>query len=280
MSLLTEPAGGSPAPSDPPASAPWIGDDGNFAEDWQARLPEDLRGEKSLAVYKNLAGLAKSHVELRKMAGKPIQAPGDDATPDQIASWRKLLGAPDKPEAYGALRPESVPAEVWGEMGKVEDALRGVFHKHHAPPGLVRELSAVYGEMLSGQVAEAQANSAAELEASRAALQKDWGADMPRKLSVVATFAKQIGLEPTHPMFADAAVVKALYQATVLKGEAKLLQNGTPGGAGDIQAQIDDIVNLASGSRLSADYHGKNGSERQAQAQKMLRDLRSSLPTK
>ncbi len=59
-------------------------------------LPEDLRKEKTLNTHKDLASLAKSHLELQKKFGKRF----DDLTEDELKSLDVRLGAPEKSEDY------------------------------------------------------------------------------------------------------------------------------------------------------------------------------------
>src|SRR6185503_523723 len=122
--------------------------DGAFNDGWLERLPETLRGNASLKVLGSLPDLARSYVETKAMIGRRLEAPGEKATPEQIAAWRKTVGAPDKPEGYagsaGSVRPDSIPQEMWDAAG--EKKFLALAHRHHLPAAAVRDIIGFYGE--------------------------------------------------------------------------------------------------------------------------------------
>lgn len=75
---------------------------GGAQDDWRASLPEDLRDSPALKDYKDVGGLAKSHVELqRKLGERPGMADLDPPTdPDARSKVYARLGRPESPDGY------------------------------------------------------------------------------------------------------------------------------------------------------------------------------------
>src|SRR5688572_27643441 len=82
------------------ASFRWADENGTFSERWMDRLPEEIRGHASLKSIGSVQDLAKSYIHTKGMVGAKLEMPGEQATPEQIANWRRIVGAPERPEGY------------------------------------------------------------------------------------------------------------------------------------------------------------------------------------
>lgn len=275
--LLT-PAAVTPAAGDPttPPPVPQV----TPADDWKAGLPEIFRSTPALKPFgefktqdEMLAALATSYASTKAMVGKKLEAPGDNATPDQVAAWRKVTGAPEKPEDYGSLRPEAIPEDLWDKEG--EGKFAALAHKHHLPPAAVKEIAALHGEMLQAGLQGAEADQTAMLASEGAKLKAAWGTQFDANLSAAQRFAETIGLEPTNPIFTSSDVVQALARAASLISEDKLVTGQAKGLAGTAE-RINDIMDPKSTSMLSRQYRGEFGSEQQMQAQSTLLKLQQA----
>jgi hypothetical protein len=91
---------------------PLLGEDLVFQPGWQDKLSEEYR--PTAANYRDLPSLVKSLVETKRMAsGKLdgyIKVPGEGATPEEVAAYRKAQGVPDAPDGYELKKPD-------GELG-------------------------------------------------------------------------------------------------------------------------------------------------------------------
>ena len=258
------------------AAAPWIGEDGTFGANWQEKLPEDLRGNPSLKVLGNFTDLAKSYVATKAMIGKKLEAPGEGSTPEQIASWRKTVGAPDKPEGYlgeaKTMRPDTVPENLWNP--EAEKAFLALAHKHHLPPAAVKEIIAFQAQSMEAQLRQSGEAETATLAQEGAKLKQEWGKDYDKNLSMASRVAQTVGLDPaTHPAFTSAEVVQAFAKMGKLLSEDKLITGGVEGINGSIAARAQDITDPKSTSVIAREYRGEFGPDRQAQAQKQFHEL-------
>ena len=144
-------AGGAAAAVAPAAPDFLVGSDGKFVKDWQSKLPDDLKADPSLTMIGDLPTLAKNYLATKALVGTKLQMPGEGATPEQLAAWRKTVGAPETPDAYGDLRPEVIPAEMWDAAS--EGKLKAIAHKHHLPAAAVKDLVALHAEGIQSRPA-------------------------------------------------------------------------------------------------------------------------------
>jgi hypothetical protein len=257
----------------------WTKSDGGFNEGWTDRLPEQLRGHASLKVINSLPDLAKSYVETKTMIGKKLEAPGKEATPEQIAAWRKVVGAPEKAEGYLAntrsYRPDSIPETMWDSES--EKRFLAVAHKHHLPPGAVKDIIDFYGDSFSNGMKVNQQRHTAHLQEETASLRRTWGREYEANLNAAARVAQIVGLDPkTHPIFTSAEVVQAFARMGKLMSEDRLVTGASQGLAGSASDRIRDLTDPKSNSVLAREYRGEFGAQRQAAAQAQYHQLLQS----
>ena len=282
-SLLESPAAGAPAESQPidggAQGAPSTPPAGGTGEDWKSELPEAFRTTPSLQPFQGFASraemleaLGRSYVETKAMVGKRLEAPGPDATPDQIAAWRKVVGAPDSPDGYGeTLRPETFPEDQWDAESEKE--FRTIAHRHHLSPAAVKDIIGYYEKSVLAGVDQAKAGEAEFLAAETASLKKAWGGEYHRNLGLAQRFAATLGLKPDNPVFTSAEVVQAMARGASLLSESKLITGQAAGLPASNQERAQAIMDSKNQDLLAREYRGEFGRERQLQAQQVLHQL-------
>lgn len=275
----TAPVAPPPAPAGQPAPAvsPWFKDDGSFADDWTGKLTGKHKDSPALKAIRSPHDLADAYVETKGMVGRKLEAPGADATPEQVAAWRKTVGAPEKPEGYfgdgkKSFRPDGLADDAWS--AETETQFLAIAHKHHLPAAAVKEMMEFYGGTVAAGLKQNMAASEAMLQAEGAKLKQEWGAAFNQNLADAARMAKLAGLDPaTDPIFTSATAVQAFARLAKQFGEASLVAGGPASATGGIQARIDDVTNPASQSVMAREYRGEFGPERQRNAQAQLHSL-------
>jgi hypothetical protein len=258
-------------------STTWFKDDtGTFAEGWQERLPGELKTHASLKVMPSIEALAKSYVETKAMVGKRLERPGDNATAEQMAAWRKVAGAPEKPEGYlgnaKSVRPEVIPENLWDPAG--EKRFLEIAHRHALPPAAVKDILAYYGESVAQSLTASQRQETLVLHREGAKLRQAWGQDFDRNLASAAHVAVTVGLDPkTDPIFTNAHVVQAFARMGRLLSEDKLVSGGAASIAMSLADRAQEITDPQSQSQLAREYRGEFGPERQQAAQEHLHSL-------
>jgi hypothetical protein len=276
QTLLGGASGGDGGGGAPPPPASWVKDDGSFSEGWLDRLPDNLKGHAALQVLPSLTDLAKSYVETKSMVGKKLEAPGENATPEQLAAWRKVLGAPDAPEGYlgdaKSLRPESVPEALW-DAGNEKEFL-ALAHKHNLPPAAVKDILGFYGQSMTKGMEQNSAAEAAHLTAETAKLKQAWGNEFDNNLGLASRAAKVAGLDPaTNPIFGSSEVVEAFAKLGRMFNETSLVTGEQSSASGSITSRITEIQDPKSTAMVAREYRGEFGPDRQVQAQAALQSL-------
>ena len=253
----------------------WAGEDGKFSDGWLDRLG-DLSGNESLRPIGSIPDLARSYVETKKLIGSKLEMPGEGAKEEDVARWRKTVGAPETPEGYlgdaKTLRPESIPEDMWDSDS--EKAFLALAHKHHLPPAAVKEILGYYGENFAKGMQSHAEQEKQVLAGEMATLKKAWGGEFEPNLNLAARVAKTVGLDPqTHPIFTSAEVVQAFAKLGRMFDETSLVQGDAPSGSGGIDSRIKEIQDPQSTAVIAREYRGEHGPERQQQAAEALRQL-------
>lgn len=203
---VTPPAGGNIAAPQPIKFA--IDDKGVFGEKWHESelLPEGLRGNKSLAMHKDITTLAKSYVEAQTLRGKPIESlielPAEDATPEQRQAFLERIGVPKTADEY--LQAVKLP-EVLGKDYKPDPAFLDAARQAGVTPQGMQFVMDSYGALvnnLQAQTAKAQEQALVETEA---ALRKDpaFGRDFTHSMKLaqagLTDFETANGLQHDSP---------------------------------------------------------------------------------
>ena len=235
-----------------------IGADGKFQEKWTEKLPDAFKPYASYVErFPTVTDLIAGYGNAQKLISKKTSPPTESSTPEQIAEWRKLVGAPDKPDGYGQIKPEKLPDGVaWDDALASKLAEIGV--KHHMPKAALADLAELH---IASQI-EASKRNAADAEAyvltQTEELKKEWKGDYQNNVQQAAKAASVLGVDLTDPdIGSNAKMIKVLHAASLLMREDKMLGGDAANATRNEQAEA---------IRRSDDYQGKNGIERQREA--------------
>lgn len=205
-----------------------IDQSGTFADGWTAKaFGPDYTGP--LANVKDVGSIDKMLRDTIAMArSRPsIAPPKEGATPEQIAQWRQLTGAPENLEGYGDVRPETIPPELWDK--DAEKALLETAHKHHLPPAAIKDIIGLYAGQIDKQMKETEAQFAESRAGEEAKLKQAWGEKFGENLRMAQRFALTLGFKPDNPIFNNAETVLAMARGAQLISEDKLVNGQTVG---------------------------------------------------
>lgn len=243
--------------------------------DW---VPEQLRTEenKTLTRYhgKPIDDLIKSEVGLEKKLGNAIFKPGENATPEEIASYRKKMEVPEKPEDY--LKALQLPkgSELIFEQETLT-AIADFSHKAGLPlPGLKAVVESVASNRVQALTALTQQidKQDAEWQAkNKQAFASDYEKVLERRDQILAkkgdadldVFKKAV---ETFGIKNNPYVVKALDSLAQRDKGASFSGSGT--GGGRTKADIDREI-----GELSKDqaYWNQSHRDHQAKVDRMVR---------
>jgi hypothetical protein len=249
-----EPAAAAPAP-DPAAKAPapgTIADDpkdkpvaspATWPEDWR----EQLAGgdEKTLSRLKRFASPANVYKSLRELevkvsSGELKKQPGKDASPEQLAEWRKENGIPEKPEAYEFDLGGFVPSE---NDKPVLDNFKQFAHAQNMAPEQLNQIAKWYFDQQEQVVAQQIEADKAYRAAQEEDLRAEYGPEFRSNINAVKNFLTQTaGDELTGLLFGARLADGSLLgnNANALRWLVSVAREQTPG-AGLVPAGTADV---------------------------------------
>lgn len=252
--IIEAPAAPSPAPA--PAAAPIIGGGtpppaaGDLPE-WRAGLPPELRDAPGLAKFKDVAALAKGHIEAESLIGrKGLVVPKADDPPAVHAAYRQALGIPEKPDGY-EIKVEGAPETVWNpDTGKV---LANWAHELGLTPAQAQGLAERYAKLGGDGIGAERVEHERRNEEGAAALRNEWGAAYAAKVDYANRAVTEFGGEAlltalrASGLASDPAVVKAFAAIGERIGEDRPAGIGTGRSAGvmtpaDAAAELKRIM--------------------------------------
>jgi hypothetical protein len=242
----------------------------DYPADWRERNARAIAGKDEKLFEKTLAKLKRfvspenvtkwgfeADAKIRSGQFKRT-APGEDATPEELAEWRKEAGIPDTPDKYEIGMPGG--AEPSEADKAVLDHFKGVFHKHNIPPaeakGLVDDFYAHQAELAAARREAARDT----LINNRAALKSEFGADYGRNVALAKSWLDGVagGEEGRNTLanlpLADGttlgdnpAFVKLVVQAALAQGDDGALAQAEfgAGGGGGLQTQYDALIKMS-----------------------------------
>lgn len=256
-------AGGAGGGADPAAVAakaselgadgkPKVADPAAGGADWRKEFAGDNADDmKQLERFTSKADFLKSWKEQRAAisAGKHKEPLGKDATPEQVAEYRKANGIPAAAEDYFKTLPEGM---VFGEDDKpgVTKFLNDM-HGLNAPPAMVSKALEVF---VAAQSEAALHRSELDVKArdeTAEGLRTEWGADYKANVNAMSGFIKANVPEDAQanflnarmgdgtPVFSHPAMVKAFAQLGRTLNPTGAV---TPGGGIDKLDAIQDAI--------------------------------------
>jgi len=161
----------------------------NQQVDWRARLAgEDKEALKRLGRFTDEAAFYKSYrsLEAKLSSGEMKKALPEGASPEEVATWRKENGIPDKPEGY--VEKLALPnGLVIGEADKpIVAEFAAAALEGNTDPAAFNKMVAKYYEIQDKQRQAQEDADASFKQSSEEALREVWqGADYRRNLTAV-----------------------------------------------------------------------------------------------
>jgi hypothetical protein len=225
-----------------------------FAPTWRADIAgADDKAIKALERFATPQDLAKSYFEAQAKirSGELAKPLPKDATPEQVAEWRKGNGIPEKPEGYFEKLPNGL---VIGEDDKpMFDAVATKLHARNVPPEVIHDLAEWYYGSQNENIRAQQAADAAAKPALEDALRETWGADFKANANVYASYIagapKEVqdtlksarDAEGNFILYKPEVVSWLVAQAREINPAAHITPSGNEGTVQSIQGEIDSI---------------------------------------
>lgn len=202
---------------------------GAFVDKWQDRLPTEYDPYKAtLANFNTFDGMTKALADNMKAARSKtegfVKVPGEGATPEEIAMFRKGLGVPEKPEDYGLKAPEKLPPGVQFDE-KTASEFSKLAHELGLTKAQVAKLSDWQVQQLGGQTSKTQQEQQAFIDGEKAKIQQAFGSNLEKRMVDAKRAAMTLGLDPESPLFQTSEMVIAMAKFTDMVSEDKLVSS-------------------------------------------------------
>lgn len=244
--ISTETLTGGSSGNESVVAGPWINSDGSFANNWTQHLGDGM-DEPSLRDFRSVQDLARSFVHTKRLVGQKGLIPlTDRSTPEEIAEFRRQVGAPESAEGY-QVAAENLP-EGLSINQEITGKFREVANKHHLPAHVWKDLADTFidvekmrhevGKQLTlQQVQERYSQGNAELE-------RVWGQDKKRNIDDVRALANHpdVRIDVNSPGFNDPEIVKAFYRISKLLSNDKLVVGRQALAQGDPETEAMRII--------------------------------------
>jgi hypothetical protein len=206
----------------------------DFPDDWREKLAGgDEKKLTQLKRYTSPKAWTDATFALRqKMDAGEIKASlPENATPEQVAEWRKTNGIPVEPKDY--FEADAMKGLVVGEKDKpVIDEFVTTMHEKNAKPEHVRSALDFYHKTIEARQAEIVSNDLAAKEAAEDALRSEWGGEFDLNKSMVknllATMPKAAQDKFMHGRLADGTPITS--EPDVLSWLAGIAREKFPAG--------------------------------------------------
>ena len=151
------------------------------ADDWRGGI-EDTKVREFADRFTTPADMAKSALDLRQKLSKAITVPGEDASDEDRAKFRKAVGVPDSPDGYEVNIPDDLPDNVkaaqQSDQAKARfDEFRKAMHDAGAPKGAAEAALGMLFRFLGEDAQVLAGDNEKVLDTADAAIRKEWGRD-------------------------------------------------------------------------------------------------------
>lgn len=165
------------------------GGQASWPDDWRTRLAgDDAKLAKRLERFTEPGAIVKSWLsaEQKISSGEFKSRLPENATPEQLAAFRKEHGIPEAPEGYFEKLPDGL---VIGEDDKEGVAgLAKELHELNAPPSIVHKVIGYYNAYKQSQMDAIAEKDTADVTATEDTLRADWGKDYRPNINAVQTY--------------------------------------------------------------------------------------------
>lgn len=149
------------------------------AKPWLTSVPTDLRGHDVFKEIDKPEGVYQKLIELSEKSKSMVQIPGENATEQQIADYRKSIGVPETIDKYSIEKPE-VPEGLFYDEAYVKEFVNVLFEE-----GIPLKQAQKIHDTLTKNTFKTQ-QAFIEWDKKRKAdnvsvLEKEWGADFKKK---------------------------------------------------------------------------------------------------
>ncbi len=219
--------------------------------DWRDSVGDDFK--KDAEQYSSIDEILNRTRKTRQLLSKAIIPPGEDASEDDIANYRRKIGVPESAEKYEVTRPKELPDALSSEVALANEvAIATKAHELNISTTQLAGLMDTYWQVNTDMLDAIEVERERVVKESEVALKKEWGSDFDRNKEFANSFlrnifddpeaALQIKLDTGQFLLDDPIMVKAFTAAGRAMGEDGIGPVLGSGKGEEIQTQIDALT--------------------------------------
>jgi len=258
--VATDPPSGDPPSGDTPPPAPAK----DWPDDWRTKLAggnEDVA--KRLGRYQSPKAIADALIAAQnKISSGEVKAGlPKDATPEQVAAWRKDHGIPDKPDGY------DLKDVKFAETNKpIVDKLLAAAHETNQTPAQAKAMVLASEKIIEDMRAQRLEQDAQLKVTTEDALRAEWGDEYRRNINLlknhipegIADRLLSGRLADGNPIGSDPEVLKWLVAEALAKNPSGVIvPQGGSGAVADVETRIKQIETMMRDNRKAYDKDEK-----------------------
>ena len=160
------------------------------APDWREGLEPELKDfAKNLSTP---ADAAREALKMRKELSGRIKLPAKDAKPEEVASFRKAMGVPDKADGYKFPEPPA-GKELTDQDKAVRTEIATVMHEENIPSRAAERLTGVVMKLAEAQEAEWDRVAKKGRQDAEAKLKQEWAGDFDKHTTEMKRAVAEFG---------------------------------------------------------------------------------------
>lgn len=235
--------------------------------DWRKELSGgDADLLKKLERFSSPADYTKSYLEAEKRIREGFKQPTlpENATPEQVAEYRKQIGVPDAPDGYKLNLPDGI---VVGEADKpLWDLFLTNANKMNLTQSELDKVAPAYYAMEASLREQQDKDVKEAFRKNEQALKAEWGSDYQPNLNINENFLVKEGGDALKdalmnsvapdgsPLANHPVVAKFLNNMARMQGFADNMVYDSEAGLNSTQSEIDAIMSKRTGANRDAYY--------------------------
>ena len=157
--------------------------EGAAAPDWREAIVEP-RLREFAGRFAGPGDAVKAAFEMRQKLSNAVVVPGEGASADDIAAFRRRLGVPDSPDGYAFHAPDGAGPNDADRAFQAEIAR--LFHAAGVTAAQAEQMTAGWNRLAEASREARQAADIGALEAAESELRRQWGAEFERNRALAA----------------------------------------------------------------------------------------------
>lgn len=157
--------------------------EGAAAPDWREAIVEP-RLREFAGRFAGPGDAVKAAFDLRQKLSNAVVVPGEEASSEDIAAFRRRLGVPDSPDGYAFRAPEGAAPNDADRAFQAEIAR--LFHAAGVTPTQAEQLNEGWNCLAEASREARQAADNGAREAAESQLRRQWGAEFERNRALAA----------------------------------------------------------------------------------------------